>query len=573
MAICALAVEKRAGIFVGAMCHAPALLGLTLLSLAIFSGSSAAATRIWIGKVDPFWSNPANWTNSVVPSNGDSLEFADDVKFRDTYNDIGPPFEIGSILIKGRNYVLRGNKINLHAGIVSLPGNSSNLITLDMNISAPLSISNRGYFNQLELAGEIRIYYDPLVLETSSSILISGLILDTNNVGVVQRTSAGTVSFAPTGRVAGTWIVEEGELNLGGDSVIPHLYGVYKSVLVVGTDASPPGSARAVWGANNKVAADTLVTVGRHGRLDLNGFSQTISSLSGAGLVDLDSGQLILRHPAARSQFAGELKGNGTLLLEGVDAGLELSGHSTFTGLVQTVSLMVTNPITQVINELASHLILSGTASNATVRLLTNSVLCGHGAAKSLITSSAVVRPGPGTLRFLDAVSLDPDSQLAISLDGPEAGSLETGQLNLSNAALNVTYQGTDPGSLFTLIAASATGGSTFDGMAEGAWLVAGDPAAPSEFRLTYAGNNGANVVLERTGLVAPPLLRIRQLTLGTRVVEWPIAAQGYTLQYSPTLTAATWTSDGLPVPNVTATDFFVSESPSGDQRYFRLIR
>ena len=147
MAICALAVEKRAGIFVGAMCHAPALLGLTLLSLAIFSGSSAAATRIWIGKVDPFWSNPANWTNSVVPSNGDSLEFADDVKFRDTYNDIGPPFEIGSILIKGRNYVLRGNKINLHAGIVSLPGNSSNLITLDMNISAPLSISNRGYFN------------------------------------------------------------------------------------------------------------------------------------------------------------------------------------------------------------------------------------------------------------------------------------------------------------------------------------------------------------------------------------------------------------------------------------------
>lgn len=330
--------------------------------------------------------------------------------------------------------------------------------------------------------------------------------------------------------------------------------------------------ARVLWGAANKIDDQTRVILNTSGTLDLAGHSDTIGSLSGEGAVLPNSGRLTVSSRGGQAAFAGSLRGTGTFRVEGFDRGFELSGHSSFTGLVQVASQRMTN-FPQMIAETPCHLILSGSASNAVVALSGESVLSGNGVAQNLTTVNATVRPGPGTLRFLESCTLDAESQLEISLDGPEAGRLQTGQLNLANAALNVTYQGTDPGSLFTLIAARATAGSTFGGIGEGAWLVAGDPAAPSEFRITYVGNNGSNVVLERTGLFAPPLLRIRQLTLGTRVVEWPIAAQGYTLQYSPTPTAATWTSDGLPVPNVTATVFFVNDRRSGEQHFYRLIR
>ncbi len=547
---------------------------LLLVWLAVLSlpAQAAPATRAWIGKEDPFWSNPGNWTNGLVPVAGDSIEFLDDVKFRDTYNDLSPDMTIGSILIKGRNYVLRGNRINLQDNLVSQPSNSSNRITLGLNINGPLSIINYGYFNTLELAGRIDLFWHPLVLETGSSILISGLIWNTNDAIAVIQKAAGTVSFGPSGRIAGNVTVEQGELNLSGRSATIHLDGPTPTVLVVGNDENPPGSARVVWGSSNKADLDTLVTVNHSGRLDLNGFAQTIASLGGSGVVDLDSGQLMVRQPPTRSKFAGELRGSGTIRLEGVNAGLELSGHNSFTGTIHTASILVTNQLTQQVTELGSHLILSGSASNAAVNLLASSLLTGNGAARSLSSFNATIRPGPGAMRFLESCTLEGGTRLELDLDGPGAGSLQALQLNLANGILDVRYQGTGPESLFTLIAAIANPGSTFQGLAEGAWIVAGDPAAPNEFRLTYSGNGGHDVVLERTGLFVPPALSIRLSGAG-RVIEWPVAAQGYSLQRALTLDPPGWTSDGLPVTEATATEFFIIDDSSEGERFYRLAR
>jgi len=550
---------------------------LALLFLAILADPihAAPATRIWIGKEDPFWSNPGNWTNGLVPVAGDSIEFLDDVKFRDTYNDLDPDMTFGSLHIKGRNYVLRGNKINLQDNIISQPSNSSTLITLDLNINAPLSIVNYGYFNVLELAGVIRLYWHPLVLETSSSILISGSIINTNDSIMVIQRASGTLSFSATGRLGGTMVVEQGELVLGGASANVNLYGTapeYSAALIVGRDVGPPADARVSWRAANKLADYTAVNINRSGLLDLNGFSQTMATLSGSGVVNLDGGQLRIQGPAPPSNFAGELRGNGALQVAGA-AGFELSGHNTFTGSVEVALLQVTNAFTQEVSTLFSELNLSGSASNAAVRLQTNAVLRGKGVARSLTATNATIRPGPGALRFLEGFSLDAASTLDLDLDGPDAAMIEAGSIDLGEATLQFTYRGAGPESLFTLISANfANAGSVFGGLAEGAWLVAGDPGAPSEFRLTYSANGGHDVVLERTGLFVRPPLNIRMS--GTEcVIEWPLSAPGYLLERATSLIPADWSGDGLPAPAATVTDFFIIDNSAEGERFYRLKR
>ncbi|HSH15274.1 MAG TPA: hypothetical protein VLD18_04510, partial [Verrucomicrobiae bacterium] len=189
--------------------------GLLLLFLAAGTVTTHAATRIWTGAVSPFWSNPANWLHGQRPLPGDSIEFPEEAPIREVYNDLELDFSVGDITIKGRNYILQGNRISLEGDLTSMPSNSTNRIMLDAHLYAPLTISNHGYFNQLELGGHLRLWYDPLVLETSSSIKITNYLMDTNNLGVIQR-GAGTVSFEGNGFLVGAMIVETGDLLLSG---------------------------------------------------------------------------------------------------------------------------------------------------------------------------------------------------------------------------------------------------------------------------------------------------------------------------------------------------------------------
>jgi hypothetical protein len=511
---------------------------LPLALLLLLPLMAPAATRIWVGGESPFWSHPANWTNGLLPVAADSIEFPAEAKFMDTYNDLEVDATIHSITFKGRNYTLRGNRISLGGNLESIPGNGTNRVLLDLNINAPLSIINHGYFNTLELGGTLYLRWHSLTLETSSTILISGFISNTNNaIEVIQR-SPGTLWFGPAGRITGSLHVEEGDLLLSGQSTVQHLSAAYECRLVVGRAVNPGGTARVYWGGNEKLAAKTQVTLHSSGALFLNRYTQAIASLNGAGMVNLDAGQLTLRGSAHASALAGALGGTGTLRLEGVDPGVELGGHNTFTGRVETV---------------ASHLKLNGSASNAVVVLTAGATLTGHGVAKALAATNAFVRPGPGTLRFLEGFTLDAGTLLDVVLDGPDAGSVQAGTVNLNQAALQFAYHGVGLEDHFTLVSAnSAVAGSLFNGLAEGAWLLAGDPLAPHEFQLTYAGGTGHDVKLRRTGLFLPPMLSIHPLSATERRIEWPIAAQGYTLQHTPNLHLPAWTANGLPAPATT---------------------
>lgn len=217
---------------------------------------------------------------------------------------------------------------------------------------------------------------------------------------------------------------------------------------------------------------------------------------------------------------------------------------------------------------------LPASVSNAVVHLHPQAALSGSGVARSLAATNAIVRPGPGTLRFLEGFTLDDASRLELALDGPDASMIQASSIELGRAALQLTYHGVGLEDHFTLVSAnSAVAGSAFNGLAEGAWLLAGDPAAPSEFQLTYAGNAGHDVVLARAGLFVPPMLSIHPLSATERRIEWPLAAQGYTLQHTPSFHPPAWTTNGLPAPAATATEHFVMDGPSPGQRFYRLTR
>lgn len=430
-------------------------LGIVTLALAGFSFPDpvAGAVRVWTGKADQFWSNPLNWEAGQVPTTGDMLEFPVEATHRVTIHDLAANLSLTGIVIKGRNYVLAGNSINLEGDIISTPNNSTNRIALSAWVHGEVSFINAGYFNQLELSGQLKVENQGrLILRTSSSILVSGLITATNLAQVIQR-DPGWVTFGPTGRVRGHMFVEQGSLVLTGGSVLEDSSQI-NGELIIGDNVNPSGYARVFWQDSNLLSTNTHVTVHRSGIMNLAdmapvmGITEWIRTLAGSGMVELGPNHLIVNPKGFHPEFSGEIRGSGTLQLGWIpdpptdlfSGSLTLSGHSPLAGAV---------------NVDLGHLHLLGSLSNAPVTLKAGCLLTGNGTAHSLVSTAGIIRPGPGTLRFLNHCALDWWTQLWLPLDGPDAARIKTSSLEINSAFLGASYHG-DPADTFTLIEAGS---------------------------------------------------------------------------------------------------------------------
>jgi hypothetical protein len=551
-------------------------LGLITLALAgiAFPDPVAGAVRVWTGKADQFWSNPLNWEGGQVPTSGDMLEFAVEATHRVTIHDLAANLSLAGIVIKGRNYVLAGNSLILEGNLISTSNNSTNRIDLSANLHGEVSFINAGYFNQLELSGQFKVENQGrLILRTSSSILVSGLITATNLARVVQR-DPGWVTFGPVGRVRGNLSVEQGSLILTGGSVLEDRSQI-NGELIIGDNVNPSGYSRVFWQDSNLLSTNTHVTVHRSGIMNLAdmapvmGITEWIRTLAGSGIVDLGPNHLIVEPRGLGSEFSGEIRGSGTLQLGWIpnpptdtfSGSLTLSGHSPLAGAV---------------NVDLGHLNLRGSLSNAAINLKAVCRLNGTGTVRSLVSTGGIIRPGPGTLRVLDHCALDWWTQLWLPVDGPNAARLKTSSLELNSAFLGASYHG-DPADTFTLIEAgsASTDPLRVDGrdLPEGAWIVAGPAEDLQEFQITYAGNGGHDVVLQKVGPYIPPVLRIQRVSATERRLEWPLAAHTYWLEYTPSFSPRFWSTNGLPAPAANDTDFFIIENLPGQERYYRLRR
>lgn len=224
--------------------------------------------------------------------------------------------------------------------------------------------------------------------------------------------------------------------------------------------------------------------------LDLNGFSVSLTSLTGTGSVLLGgpAGSLTLNQAISTSAtFAGDISGDGSLTIAGAGEVI-LSGNSSFTGAI---------------NVQDGVLKVEGTLATSEVIVATGATLGGSGSISAPVTinADAALVPGssPGVLSTGD-LTLDADADLNIEINGTNAGSeydkiQVTGEVDLTGATLNISSSFTAAaGDQFLLIDNDDVDAVTgnFVGLAEGTLFSFNG----NQVYITYQGGDGNDVVL-----------------------------------------------------------------------------
>ncbi|WP_337263408.1 MULTISPECIES: autotransporter outer membrane beta-barrel domain-containing protein [unclassified Serratia (in: enterobacteria)] len=110
-------------------------------------------------------------------------------------------------------------------------------------------------------------------------------------------------------------------------------------------------------GAVNTLASSGAVTVSNGATLDLNGFSQTVDNLSGAGSV-ATGGAALAANSTADTTFDGVISGTGSLVKSGAST-LTLTGNNTYSGptTVNGGTLQIGNGVTTggIVSDIANN--------------------------------------------------------------------------------------------------------------------------------------------------------------------------------------------------------------------------
>lgn len=153
-------------------------------------------------------------------------------------------------------------------------------------------------------------------LDVGTSLLAFTAPTVLSGTGTLSLPSSGTASWAGAITGSGGWTIAGG------------------GTLTVSGSASNSGSTT-ISGSNTlrALAANAFSSNSSHvvnGKLDLNGFSESIRTLSGAGSVTLSGGTLtIVGTPS--TNFSGNISGSGVLIMAGSGT-FTLSGNNTYHG-------------------------------------------------------------------------------------------------------------------------------------------------------------------------------------------------------------------------------------------------
>ncbi|GAU86300.1 extracellular serine protease precursor [Bosea sp. BIWAKO-01] len=179
-------------------------------------------------------------------------------------------------------------------------------------------------------------------------------IADAGNSFTLSQSFSGTGAFSKAG--AGTLLLKSTQSYSGATTV-------------------SGGTLRA--GQVGSFSAASAFTVASGARLDLAGFSQSIGSLAGAGMVTLGAGTLTAGSDNSSTGFAGSITGSGGLTKAGAGT-LTLSGASSYAGSTQVQ---------------AGKLVVNGSLASAVT--LAGGTLGGSGTVGAIsVGGGATVAPG-----------------------------------------------------------------------------------------------------------------------------------------------------------------------------------
>jgi autotransporter-associated beta strand protein len=333
-----------------------------------------------------------------------------------------------------------------------------------------------------------------LVAEATRTLRFTGAI---GGPGGFRHITTGVLEFAGTApnTYGGTTEFARGTLKLNKTAGVTAIPGA----LQIGTNDASAGVVTLM--AAQQIADSSAVTFaggsGFFGTLNLNGFAETVGSLSGTGgHVLLGGGVLTTGANGTSTTFGGDITGAGGLAKVGAGT-FTLTGASTYSGptSVRAGTLRVNG-------SLASAVTVSGSGT-----------LSGSGTTGAVMAAPGVtVSPGvtgPGILTAAGNVALGAGSSFVVELNGTAPGS-GYDQLRVTGAASTVRLGGTlsvrlgfaPAGQSFTIInnAGSSPVSGTFNGLPEGALVRAGS----STFHISYQGGDGSEVVLTQIPGPAP---------------------------------------------------------------------
>ena len=317
----------------------------------------------------------------------------------------------GGISVGSEALTLNGTGLSNTGSLHNISGTNSwaGAVTL---ASAARMNSDAG---TLTVSGDIGGSGQNLSVGGSGNITLSGAI----GTGSGTLTKDGTGTLMLSGSTANTFT---GGLNLNDGTVVLGktvvTFAAVNGPVTVGDSVGAANSALLQLGQNNQIGSTAAVTINSDGKLDLNGFSQTIGNFSGAGTLAIASGGTLTTGDASNTIFSGTLTGSGILLKQG-NGTLTIASNTTFGGTVQ-------------VN--AGTFALSAAASGTTI--------------DTLILNGGTLLLGAGTynvtnLEITGTSTIDFGNGVAATLNGTNfsiTGSLPTGVLSIANWVNGVDY-------------------------------------------------------------------------------------------------------------------------------------
>lgn len=539
-------------------------IGLLALAARLLSSPAEARVLTWSGMspdgCDAFtgqWNYPANWGGLGSPLSGDTLVFPSGYPWPHNANNI-PGLTLNQIRFTGSagDQTISGWPVTLTNSIIATNTAGTNTIYINIALAATNIPINVGSGAMLRIGKRT---WDGC---NGGEGILSG-------TGGLTKLGLGTLvlypEFHPRNNImgniyAGSTIVNEGVLELGG----PGGYGTNGAVpgnLIIGDGVGGANADVVRLVTQSEAIADTAnVTINSSGLLDLNGSTETVGSLSGSGNMTLGSGgMLVVGGHNTSTTFSGVISGDGTFTKQGAGT-MTLTGDNTYTGAT-TLS--------------GGTLLVNGSQPQSAVTVSTGATLGGSGVVGHISAVDGVVALGTGILTSSNVLFYAYSSSLVVELHGTNAGS-GYGQLNVrgdvsmgNGVGLNVLL--TFPsavGNSFTIInndGSDAVSG-TFAGLPEGATLIIGG----AQFRISYAGGNGNDVVLTQLTERPRPQLTIAPVSTSSVRLLWPTNPAGFNLEASTNLGNHVW-SDILPAPVVLDTNNVVTNTMDTPQKFYRL--
>lgn len=222
--------------------------------------------------------------------------------------------------------------VTIGTGALTLGGNA----TLNTNGTGATGATFTGNLNLGNAARTFTVAQGSAM--AAYDLLVSGVVSSTTAAsGSIVKSGAGTLQFAGTAAntYTGLTTVNAGELDLNKSAGVLAVAGN----LTIGDGAGGANSDIVKLLANGQIATTSAVLInGSSGTLNLNGFTQTISSLADTGTVmasgssvNLGAGTLTVGDTTTTT-FSGAINGTGGSLIKQGTGTLALAGTNTYTG-------------------------------------------------------------------------------------------------------------------------------------------------------------------------------------------------------------------------------------------------